>query len=105
MKQQVNYKAILENVLIRCKEQSAYYKEIAYQSEYKDETINRIVDLGIAYNDICQYIELIINQQVEQLQSIVAKATVGDPTTSGANDCTCTCNQPDCPICSAKNVQ
>lgn len=93
---QINYRVILENVLLRCKEQAQYYNQIAYRSDYKDETINRIVDLGIAYNDVCQYIELIVSQQVENTQSIVAKATVGDPTTSGANDCPCTCNKPDC---------
>ena len=102
---------IVELILSRCEEQSKYYHDIAYRSDYKDETICRIVDLAIAYEDITNFINLLLSkeqkQQVkleqfsanfEQLfesefkkfvekQSQVATATNGFPTEVGRVDC------------------
>lgn len=83
MSNKINYEEIINSILIRCEEQSKYYKEIAYNSDYKEQTIERIVNLGIAYNDVKQYIELLINECLDR-QSQVAKATrLGYPTTVG----------------------
>ena len=83
MSNKIDYEEIINAILTRCDEQSKYYKEIAFNSDYKEQTIERIVNLGVAYNDIKQYIELLINDCLIR-QSQVAKATrLGFPTTVG----------------------
>lgn len=83
MKNNINYEDIVYTILERCEEQSKYYKEIAYASDYKEQTIERIVDLGVAYNDVAQYIKLVISSVLDK-QSSVAKATrLGFPTIVG----------------------
>lgn len=68
---------IVAMILSRCEEQSEYYKRIADKGDYKDETVNRFVNLGIAYDDVSMYIKLLLNS--EQLQN----AFVGDPAKVG----------------------
>lgn len=75
---------ILEIVLARSKEQAEYYKEIAYKADYKDETINRIVDLGIAFDDVSAYLFKVVKNLFEKQQSPKANATYGVPANSGA---------------------
>lgn len=81
--QKIDLLDVLEIALSRCKEQSKFYRKIAYQSEYKDETIQRIVNLGIAYEDVANYLAEIIRAEVEKQQSLVAQATIGDPAVAG----------------------
>ena len=84
MKIKFDYEEIVYSILDRCEEQSTFYKTIAYSSDYKEQTIERIVNLGIAFEDVKQYIKLLINGMLEKQQSGVAKATrVGYPTTVG----------------------
>ena len=68
---------IVAMILSRCEEQSEYYKRIADKGDYKDETVNRFVNLGIAYDDVSMYIKLLLNS--EQLQN----SFVGDPVKTG----------------------
>ena len=83
MSNKIDFEYIVDMILTRCEEQSRYYREIAYNSDYKEQTIERIVNLGIAYNDIKQYIELLV-EDCSKKQSPVAKATrLGFPTTVG----------------------
>ena len=83
MKNNINYEEIIDTILMRCEEQAEYYKTIAYSSDYKEQTVERIVNLGIAYSDVAQYIKLIISNALEK-QSAVAKATrLGFPTAVG----------------------
>ena len=85
-KNETDVLSLLETVLKRCKEQSAFYRKIAYNQEYRDETIKRIVDLAIAYDDVSSYLENVFMAELER-QSAVAAATVGDPVINGASDC------------------
>ena len=104
---------IVDLILSRCIEQSKFYHEIAYRSDYKDETIARIVDLGIAYDDVCSFIKLLVATEIDkqeqnkndtlssdiqslferefkkfvEKQSQVATATNGFPTAVGRADC------------------
>lgn len=83
----VDIDKLLDTVLSRCKEQSAFYRKIAYNADYKDETIRRIVDLQIAYDDVCSFIESIFIAEVKRQQADVANATDGFPTDSRATAC------------------
>lgn len=74
-------RAVLMRIFSYCEQQSKYYKEIAYKSDYKDETINRIVNLGIAYDDVLKYIELLLIKLPTQAD--LQKQVVGDPTKAG----------------------
>ena len=109
----MDFEKIVDLILSRCKEQSKFYHEVAYRSDYKDETISRIVDLGIAYDDVYSFIEMLIATEIEkqelnkndtlssdiqslfesefkkfvEKQSQVATATNGSPTAVGRADC------------------
>ena len=72
---------ILSSVLEHCKEQAEYYRTIAYKSDYKDETVSRIVNLGIAYEDVSKYIELLILKSQNKVQ--LTESMNGDPTRVG----------------------
>ena len=72
---------ILESVLEHCNEQAEYYRTIAYRSDYKDETVSRIVNLGIAYEDVSKYIELLILKSQYKVQ--LTESMNGDPTSVG----------------------
>lgn len=109
----MDFEKIVNLILSRCEEQSKFYHEVAYRSDYKDETIARIVDLGIAYDDICSFIKILVSKECEkqehdkkdtftsdiqslfesemkkfvEKQSQVATATNGFPTAVGRADC------------------
>lgn len=68
---------VVAMILDRCEQQAEYYKRIADKGDYKDETVNRFVNLGIAYEDVSMYIQLLLD--TKQLQS----SFVGDPATAG----------------------
>lgn len=68
---------VLLMVLDRCNQQAEYYKRIADKGDYKDETVNRFVNLGIAYEDVSMYIQLLLDKN--QVQG----SFVGDPVTTG----------------------
>ena len=72
---------IINKIIEYCGLQAKYYEEIAYSNDYKEETINRIVNLGIAYKDVLKSLELLIVNILaeEDLQ----KAKFGDPTKVG----------------------
>ena len=108
----MDFEKIVNLILTRCEEQSKFYHDIAYRSDYKDETISRIIDLGIAYEDVCSFIKLLVAKESEnqeskkdnltsdiqflfeselkkfvEKQSQVATATNGFPTIVGRADC------------------
>lgn len=108
----MDFEKIVNLILTRCEEQSKFYHDIAYRSDYRDETISRIIDLGIAYEDVCSFIKLLVAKESEnqeskkdnltsgiqflfeselkkfvEKQSQVATATNGFPTAVGRADC------------------
>jgi hypothetical protein len=76
----------MQCVLSHCEEQESYYKQIAYSSDYKDETVERIVNLGVAYADVSKYIRLVANNFATKNNSgtDLPNGNVGSPTTSRA---------------------
>ena len=108
----MDFEKIVNLILTRCEEQSKFYHDIAYRSDYRDETISRIIDLGISYEDVCSFIKLLVAKESEnqeskkdnltsgiqflfeselkkfvEKQSQVATATNGFPTAVGRADC------------------
>lgn len=73
---------IIASILDEIQDKEEYYKQIANENDYSDDTIKKFVDLGIAYREVRMYISLLLND-LERYSKQLQRATVGDPTTVG----------------------
>ena len=73
---------IISSILEDIEEKEEYYKQIAYENDYDDNTVKKFVDLGIAYREVRMYISLLLSD-LEKYSKQLQRATVGDPTAVG----------------------